>query len=87
MRDGVNLAQVTEIGRLLQGFLSNGPEVDILNGSVDEFFWLVEGCQPIQSIVRYLSNTDVSLTWIRERVFGKLRLSKNSEQGALADLR
>ena len=62
--EGVDLAQVADVGGLLQRFLADGADVDVLDGGVGELLGVVEGGQAVQAVVGNLGDADVRLARI-----------------------
>ena len=85
MNDRVHLAQMAEVGRLLQCLLPDGAEVNVVNRRVRKFFGIVLRRQPVEPIVRDFGHSDVGIARIRGR--RQMRLGENAEQRRFAYLR
>ena len=83
----VHIAQVPDVGALLEGFLANGAHIHIFDGGVGELLRVVECRQAIEAFVRHLGHSDVGLARVGVRLVGKMRLGENAEQRGLAYLR
>ncbi len=83
----VYVAQVADVGALLESFLSDCPHIDILDRRVGQFLWVIKRSQPIQAFVWHLGYADVSFTRICIGLIGMMRLGENPEKRCFAYLR
>jgi hypothetical protein len=68
VRHRIYLAQVAKVGGLLQRLLPDSSQINVFDGSMSQFLGIEEGGEPVEAIVGYLRNPNVSFTWIGERV-------------------
>ena len=65
VNDRVHLAQMAEVGRLLQCLLPDGTEINVVNRRVRKLFWIVLRREPVETVVGNFCNSDVCVAWVR----------------------
>ena len=81
---GINRAEMRDVGRIFEGILADGSDVDIFNGRVHQLLGIAQRCEPVQPVVRHLRNANMGLA--RVRACRVPRLGQNAEKRSLAYL-
>ena len=82
----VHVAEMADVGGLLQRFLANGAHVHVFDGGVGEFLGVVESGQLVEALVGNFGHADMRLAGVRIRLFGEMRLGEDAKQRCLAYL-